>query len=345
MGGHETYTDRELTRDDLDRLVAAGIVRGDRGAALVAAFRESVEWRGWLATWVAALGGTFVLAGIIFFFAWNWKEMSPLVRFGVLGGGVALASVGAAVAGKNVALRQWCLMTAAVLTGVLLAVYGQVYQTGADAFEVFALWAALIIGWVVTARFAPLWLLWLAVLQTAMATYGGQVLVPEGVLRWPAVFLAIGGVMAAFLLVREWLAPRAPFGWLEGEWLRIALVAATLFWLTAVPWQLIFRHRWEPENPWIVVVLGTLAWTAAVIGGAIGYTRFRPSLTCVGLCVLSALGISVTAFAERVFDASMSDAGAWLLVGIFALAASAGAAVLIGRAARSISHQESIPQR
>ncbi len=40
---------------------------------------------------------------------------------------------------------------------ILLAVYGQTYQTGADPYELFFGWAILIIGWVAISRFAPLW--------------------------------------------------------------------------------------------------------------------------------------------------------------------------------------------
>ena len=40
------------------------------------------------------------------------------------------------------------LLAAALLTGGLLALIGQTYQTGADTFELFATWAALILPWV-----------------------------------------------------------------------------------------------------------------------------------------------------------------------------------------------------
>ena len=40
------------------------------------------------------------------------------------------------------------LLAASLFVGALLALIGQIYQTGADTFEMFAAWAALILPWV-----------------------------------------------------------------------------------------------------------------------------------------------------------------------------------------------------
>ena len=50
---------------------------------------------------------------------------------------MAIAAVGALLVGLDRAFGQVLLIAASVLTGVLLAVIGQVYQTGADVFELF----------------------------------------------------------------------------------------------------------------------------------------------------------------------------------------------------------------
>jgi hypothetical protein len=55
--------------------------------------------------------------------------------------------------------------------GVFLAVFGQVYQTGADRWDLFAQWSALIFGWVLLARFTPLWGVWLVVTNLALGLY------------------------------------------------------------------------------------------------------------------------------------------------------------------------------
>ena len=46
------------------------------------------------------------------------------------------------------------LIAASVLVGVLLAVIGQVYHTGADAYSLFAAWTLLILPWTLASRSA-----------------------------------------------------------------------------------------------------------------------------------------------------------------------------------------------
>ena len=63
------------------------------------------------------------------------------------------------------------LLLLGLLTGALLALTGQVYQTGADTYELFGWWAVLILPWVLVGRFSPLWLVWLALLNLTVHFY------------------------------------------------------------------------------------------------------------------------------------------------------------------------------
>lgn len=279
----------------------------------------------------------FLLSGVIFFFAWNWRELSPLMRFAILEGGVVLVTGAALMSGIRGAGGQCLLLTASVLTGVLVAVHGQVYQTGADAFEVFALWAALILGWVLVSRFAPLWLLWLAVLQTAVATWFGQVPVAAGEATWSAMYVALGGLSLGFVAVREWLSGDERFGWLRGEWLRLGLWAMCLFWLSLVAWDAIFDFRWRHQDIPASRPLGLLLWLATVMGGAWFFTRIRPSLSAFGFSVLAAAVIVVVWLGKEIVSGLDEGPGGFLLATLIALGVFAGAASLIARAARKMS--------
>src|SRR5699024_11365250 len=44
-------------------------------------------------------------------------------------------------------IRQLLLLIASIITGSLLALFGQVYQTGADTWQLFFAWAILITPW------------------------------------------------------------------------------------------------------------------------------------------------------------------------------------------------------
>jgi uncharacterized membrane protein len=110
-----------------------------------------------------------------------------------------------------------------VLTGVLLAVIGQVYQTGADVFELFVAWAALILPWTVISRHAAHWLLWLVVAEVALVLYGEQVLVPVEDMSSELVWVAVGATVALALAAREWAVHRG-MAWLSGHWTRLVLL-------------------------------------------------------------------------------------------------------------------------
>lgn len=334
---------RLLSRVEVERLIDAGIIGENQREAVLAHFRRGISWRPWMARWSAAIGAVFLLAGIIFFFAWNWKELSPFVRFTVLEAAVVLSVGAAIISGIGRPLGQWLLLAGSVFTGVLLAVFGQVYQTGADSFEVFAYWAAFILVWAVVAKFAPLWVLWLVVFEVAIATFAGQVLIPEKSMHPSALYLVLGLVSVLAASGREWAECRESGGWLRGEWLRLLLVGVSLFWLSVIPWEVIFEFEWRDSGtPVINRWLGILAWLGACGGGAWFYTFKRPSLTSVGFCSL-ALAVIATAWLGRIIIEISDDSPVtWLMASLVALLVFAGAAVLITRSSKVISGGDAI---
>src|SRR5690606_26138167 len=114
------------------------------------------------------------------------------------------------------------------------ALVGQIYQTGADAWPLFLLWAALTLPWVALLRSVSLWLLCAALLNVALGLY-----LWAGVPVWlgPDEPWALLGpaVLNAGLLV---LAERAG-DWLEDPWrlARRSAAAALLGALWSASWQ------------------------------------------------------------------------------------------------------------
>src|SRR5690606_25106025 len=53
---------------------------------------------------------------------------------------------------RNFSLAANLAGLAAIATGTLLALVGQIYQTGADAWQLFLLWAVLLLPWVLAMR-------------------------------------------------------------------------------------------------------------------------------------------------------------------------------------------------
>ena len=209
--------------------------------------------------------------------------MGPWYRFGVLEGAIVLTTLVAAWKGGRQRTGQLALLVGSVLTGVLLAVVGQVYQTGADAFEVYALWAGLTFAWVCLARFLPLWTFWIVVAQVALVLFGGQVLVPDGVMGWPGVGVLLALFCFGWLALWEMFLARDGFEWLRSEWFRAVLLASALSWISMPPFRAIFDMDRFSSIP----LLAVIAWIALAVLVPFFYTRIRRDIVAVGLSLLA----------------------------------------------------------
>jgi uncharacterized membrane protein len=112
----------------------------------------------------AALGGF----GLILWIAANWDTLGRFGRFAVLQGAVVAMCIGAL---WRPALRVPLALVALLATGALFAYFGQTYQTGADPWQLFALWAALTLPLCLGLRSDVLWSPWALVALTAAALW------------------------------------------------------------------------------------------------------------------------------------------------------------------------------
>ncbi len=183
------------------------------------------EWRAWVERVLLFLGAAQVIAGIFFFFAYNWDDLTRWQKLGTTQACFVLSALAARFAGLDTAVGKVFLLAAGALVGATFAVYGQVYQTGADAFDLFANWGAVILGWVLIARFAALWILWAVIVNVALALYLDTFTGLHGVEQ----FLLFGLLNGGFLLLRETARPH--FDWLAHPWSRWVVMAACLFFL------------------------------------------------------------------------------------------------------------------
>ncbi|MES3013033.1 MAG: DUF2157 domain-containing protein, partial [Pseudomonadota bacterium] len=108
---------------------------------LTGARPDAPAWRAFAATLLRAAGLGAIGAGILFFVAANWQDYGVLGRFALLQTAL-LICIGIALWRAPPALPgQGALILATLLTGGLLALFGQSYQTGADVYELFFTWA------------------------------------------------------------------------------------------------------------------------------------------------------------------------------------------------------------
>src|SRR5688572_11358429 len=147
--------------------------------AIAAAFEltgsrpDADAWRAFAVRLCHASGVAALGAGAIFFIAANWQAFGIVGHFALLQGAL-LACVG--VAAWRPPPHVWgraSLVLAILLTGGLLALFGQTYQTGADVFELFFYWALLALPFALAASSGAAWAVWWVVLNVALALYCG----------------------------------------------------------------------------------------------------------------------------------------------------------------------------
>ncbi|GJJ00200.1 hypothetical protein RugamoR64_07380 [Duganella rhizosphaerae] len=108
----------------------------------------------------AALGGL----GVLFWIAANWASLPQWGRFALLEAALVCMLLGAWYRpGARVALS----LLGFLICGGLFACFGQTYQTGADPWQLFALWAALTLPLCLGVRHDVLWTAWTIVALTA----------------------------------------------------------------------------------------------------------------------------------------------------------------------------------
>lgn len=136
---------------------------------------DRASWRAWLLRVLSGLGTALVLAAVIYFFAANRQRIPPFVRLLLVETGLVL-SISAFLALRRRAphAADAALTAAGLFMGVFWAVFGQIYQTGADAWQLFALWAACIAPWLPIRPATALWALWVTTLNIALALWSRQ---------------------------------------------------------------------------------------------------------------------------------------------------------------------------
>ncbi len=287
-------TPARLRRLAHDGYLSAGAL--DRALALAGHTPTLPDWRRFVDILLLLLGAALSLGGVFFFFAYNWADMPRLAKFGLIEGAILLAVALAAYKGLGSLAGRVALLAAAVLVGVLQAVFGQIYQTGADSYLLFLLWALLIAGWVAIGGYAPLWLLLLALLNLSLIFYWTLVL---GVAD-TALYLALAALNAIWLLAWEF-ARGWGIAWLSGRWMPRVVALTTIALLVSATIRYIFASSYESERD-SMLLLAPIIYLLYTFFTLIFYYRYLHDLfmlaaAALGIVIVAtAAGIQVTDF-------------------------------------------------
>ncbi len=138
-------------------------------------YNTSQKWAVFLKWLLLSMGIGLTVSSIIFFFAYNWDALHKFVKIGIIQGLVVAVTLCTLLLKINKTVQQIILTGAALLVGVLFAVFGQIYQTGANAYDFFLAWCIFISIWVFISNFSALWLLYLILINTTIYLYYEQV--------------------------------------------------------------------------------------------------------------------------------------------------------------------------
>lgn len=213
----------------------------DLHAAWAATEPGPSHWRGWLDRASLALGVASMGAGLVVFFAFNWGTLGKFARFGLL----ALVLTGLALLAlqrpHDDRVGRAALLGAQIATGALLAVIGQTYQTGADVWQLFALWGLLAVPWALAGRAAPHWWIVIVLANVALLRWfdvdigmQGLFTLAFGMERIRVTLLVLLGAALLQLVLWFVLAVRSPawgFRGMGGGRLLALLASAYACWL------------------------------------------------------------------------------------------------------------------
>lgn len=138
-------------------------------------YSNKESWKKFLELFFISLGIGFTTIGIIFFFAYNWDNLHKFAKIGLIKSLIIIITLIAVFSKININFKNILLTCATMLVGVLYAVFGQIYQTGANAYDFFLGWTLSVMLWVIIANFAPLWVVFITLINTTFVLYSQQV--------------------------------------------------------------------------------------------------------------------------------------------------------------------------
>lgn len=336
----ETFSSRRIIQQALTDWRTRGCLgTDDLLAAWAPTLPARAHWHHWLDRALLILGTALLCAGVVVFFAFNWAALHKFSKFGLLAALLTLLAGFAAwrhtdSAAGDMAGRA-ALAGAQIVSGVLMAVIGQTYQTGADAWQLFALWTALAVPWALAARAAPHWWIVLVVGNVAL-------------LRYSSVQLGIGGMFellfsarfaretmmfllgAAVVQLAVWyvLAARAArwgFEGVTGPRLLGLLACGYAGWVGLM--SLLTNH---------VDAAGLLVSGVALVGLAAWFRWRAFDIVVLSLVCLTGIGVIVSAVGRWLVDFH-GDFGAFLLLAVLTIGLAVAAATWLLRAWREVS--------
>ena len=264
-------------------------------------------------------------SALIFFFAYNWPLMHYFGKFALAAMAVLLTGCLAIISPADSLQRRGAILSCAIFSGALLALIGQTYQTGADIWQLFAGWAALITPLVLLSKSRASYVLWLVLFELALWRYldsQSRFWLLNSALQLLALTLANVTMLlfAEFALPRLGIKANKPLLWLIALALLLPLTFAAIIGI----WD--SRYQVNLISYLLLAPILTL-W----------YFRLHRDLLIFALLLFSAIAVS-SAMLAKLLDA-IDGFFMINLLALFVIASSAGAAMWLKQLLQETPHE------
>nr|WP_276599968.1 DUF2157 domain-containing protein [Nannocystis sp. ILAH1] len=291
----------------LHALAAAGVLDPaalERSLELIVRKPTADAWYRFARFHLIILGTVLAVAGAIFFVAANWDVFTPHARIGLAAAAMAAATLAGGWIGLDKLSGRAAALAGGLLFGPLLALVGQVYQTGADAFELFLAWSAVLAGYALATRFVGAWITALLLAAVTNYLWIDQALGSHP-FESPGLWASIVGAAALSALALDRRVRRGP-----GD--AIGMVALT------IGWSITFAHGavaivadgW----PFGQVVALILALGLPLVMMRLGSQQGDFGLERLAVALL--FGLLTVAEGKVVFDVLDAEIGGLLIMGL-----------------------------
>jgi hypothetical protein len=295
-----------VTSEDVPLLIEGGALPPQQYLEAVSVLRDGAFWKAWASRALLAIAVGHILSGIIFFFAFNWNDLSGMAKFGIVGGAILACLLAWMIARLDSPAGQAFGIGATVLVGVMFAVLGQVYQTPAMIHTPFVFWAVLTLPFALASRNLAHWTVWLVILTVAVTTYAnsGLRLADEHCAANILNIAVSAGIAVGLMFLDKIITPR--LAWARAEWFRVLLVLGVIgFALVGFT-----ESFWGDGDPlWVLALV--------ILCGLLIYLYLKnPSLATLALASFGLFTL-VAQFGFKLFQDFSEGTGTFLLVFIW----------------------------
>ncbi len=282
------------------------------------------NWNRFLNILLLVLGAGFAVSGIFFFFAYNWADMHRFVKLGIIESLILLMIITVSQITLDKLPGKITLTAAGLFVGALLAVFGQIYQTGADSYKLFLAWTLLMAGWVFISKFTPMWFIWILLINISMLLYWSQI-VAYNSRFYNAFYIWLFLINGFFVLAWE-IGFVSKVDWLTSRWTPRLLSLIVFYVVTAPPVMIITGE--DPELDLLVMSALFVIVNLAVI---YIYSRKMLDMFMLTLSAVSLMVVINTWAADKIDIGDFTS----LLIGVFIIAQTALVVTLLLRASKS----------